>query len=113
MYLLQTFTCYPFPQQVTEDILDLARAANHANIAGGGFECGTQGVLIKVMTTCDDDNPAGLVRFQLTNGLWNIAECNLYLIAEHVRISQVTSIIDDNNAVVELCYQACQRLSYV
>src|SRR6266699_6106754 len=63
MHLLQAFTRHPFAKQVTEDVLDLARAANHANIAGRGFEGGTQGILVEVMAACDDDDPAGLVGF--------------------------------------------------
>src|SRR5258708_19880511 len=95
MHLGQPFMRYALFEQVTEDVLDLARAANHTHVPGMSFQGGSQRILIEMMTTCHDDDPACLVRLQLANGLRDIAKGQLHLFAECLRIGQVAPVIYD------------------
>src|SRR5579884_853314 len=110
VYLLKALARKSFSQQVAENVLDLAGTTDHADVASGGFQGGAQGIFIEVMAARDDDNPAGLVGFQFANSLGDIAEGELYLIAEHVRVGQVAPVIDDDDAVIKLGCQASQGL---
>src|SRR5258708_8788913 len=104
---------YALFEQVTEDVLDLARAANHPHLPGMSFQGGSQRILIDMMTTCHDDDPACLVRLQLANGLRDIAKGQLHLFAECLRIGQVAPVIYDYDTKIERGCQPCKRLGHV
>src|SRR5712692_857772 len=113
MYLLQPLTRDALFEQVFKDMFDLIGAANHADITGVGFECGTQGVLVEMVPACDDDDPACLIRLQVANGLGNVTEAQLYFLAKDLRVSQVTAIIYHHYTKVKLGCQPRQGLGNV
>src|SRR6266566_6343301 len=109
----ELFTCDAIFEQVTEYLFDFAGAADHAYIAGMGFQSGSQGVLVKMMPARDDDYPAGLVRLEFAYSLRDIAKGQLYLLAKDLWVRQVTAIIYDDDTKIKGCCQTSQRLGDV
>src|SRR6266700_6260410 len=107
MHLGQTFRRDASLQQVFKDMLDFARATNHTNIRGSRFQRSLQGILIKMVPACDNDNPTRFVRLQFANRLWNIAKSKLYVSAKALWIGQIATIINNNNTKIEIGCQAC------
>src|SRR5215469_2860497 len=113
MHLSHPLTRYALFEQVTEDILDLARAANHAHVPGMSFQGGSQRILVEMMTACHNDDPACLVGLQLANGLRDIAKGQLHLLAKCLRVGQVAPVIYNDDTKIERGCQPCKRLGYV
>src|SRR5438067_4458383 len=66
-----------------------------------------------MVTACDDHNPTGLVGLQLANRLRDISKGQLDLIAKSLWISQITPVIYNHNAKVELRRQPGKGLRYI
>src|SRR6266699_3881843 len=113
MHLRQSFTRDALFEEVTKNIFDLARAANHAHVPCVGFECRLQRVLIEMVAACNNHNPAGLVGLQLANRLRDISKGQLHLIAKSLWIGQVTPVIYHHNAKVQLRHQPDKGLRHI
>src|SRR5436305_8576318 len=106
MDLRKPGTSETFFEQVFEDMLDFAGAADHANVSGVGFKGRAEGVLVQVVAAGDDDNPGCLVGFQFANGLGDVTKLQLHFIAKNDGVSQVAAIIYDDDTKIELRCQA-------
>src|SRR5258708_3756791 len=94
-------------------MFDLIGAANHTDIAGVGFECGTQSILVEMVSACDNNDPACLVRFEIANGLGDVTKGQLYFLVKDLRVSQVAAIIHHHNRKVKQICQSCQGLGNI
>src|SRR6266849_4521494 len=113
MHLFKPFARDAFFEQVAKDVFDFAWTADHAYVASARFQRGAQGVFVKVMAACHNHDPARLVRLKLAYGLGDIAKGQLHLLAEDVRVGQVTPVVDDHNTEIQVDCQSCQGLSHV
>src|SRR2546430_450454 len=108
MHLLQALSRDALLEQLSEDTLHLTGAANHPNIASVRLYSRTQCILIEMMTSRDNDDIARGVGFECTNSLRNITKGQLHLVSEHLRIRQIATIIDNDDAKIEIGCQPCQ-----
>src|SRR5579859_8136961 len=102
-----------FFEQVFEDMFDFVGTADHAYVPGVGFEGRAQGIFIQVVSSGDDDDPGCFVRLQLADSLRDVAKCQLYFFVEGEGIGEVTAIIYDDDAEIELSCQARECLGDV
>src|SRR5437588_12425597 len=106
MDLRKPGTSETFFEQVFEDMLDFAGAADHANVPGVGFKGRAEGVLVQVVAAGDDDDPGCLVGFQFADGLWNVTKFQLHFIAKNDGVGQVAAVIYDDDTEIKSRCQA-------